>query len=1688
MSGGLENLETILAKGWHTVYVTEVRANPQVCRRMAKRFGYHAIMGGEDSAGLIWVAVFTKGEHRQLSPQQAGWCPPEWRHRIVAARQAMGNTDVWMAAVYGKTGPSQAEKAELNQLLMGLTEELASKGVKLALVAGDFNCEVMDLAVTELWGRAGWRDLGTGGTCQCHHSQRIRRLDWVWASHRFAGHCGPVDISWGEGLPTHAVQSWQVQLAKGPESPHWILGDVADPEGARQLTEEDWQEAWRERRDEFHRHMEHGQIDQAWAVLKQGLLEMHQRVNPGFRDPKARIQMRPEELPTGFEGDEHAGEVRVATKRKRLLQHWHALVGRQGYELQVNHIKKALLKDPEVEWAMWGWLRPGKEQLQAAIEAAREAEDAVRAKLRESRRDKWHEWCIGGTERGMRNLFRWVREGPKALTHLGLREREDGTVSSGKLALLEESEKKWWPLWQQPQTTQAEPAKFQRFGEQQLSRITGRRLQNLVKGASAMKAPGEDGWSFRRLKGWPAGVFEELAGLMRKAEQCCRWPQEWTGGVICLLPKAGKQAGVEDPLQARPVVLMSIYYRMWAALRTKDTVQWLEENQLGAVDMQDGPAVSCEDLATVAAGLLEAARVHQEEGYVLGLDLSKAYDRVPVRVLESLMRDSGLHPSLAMLVGQQTASARRIKVLNVAGGERLPCRGIVPGCPLATHLMGLLLNRWRTHTRNYVVQGLCRTWVDDSTVGSRGEGSLGAIVAGMAAMEQIVATDELQVNEDKSAAVAASQKSRAKLQGWLDSRSEWPQGGVILCLGPGSHRRVDEVAGLLQIKACQQTKEVSLEEGQDTAVHIQATVVVSEGPPHEPGRRLLEAQGGEWVTVEQLQSEECVARLRSKLQAASHRVRLKLQAKEALKDLGVAIGLAGGAADMQAKRLLELVQRVQRVGQLGLPMEKLSRLIQASALPAGLHGCAAGPPDSDTFKQLRKWVRHALYKGSAFAQDHLLFGLELIPRRADPLCHWLGKAVKAVQTLKAVHQEGFARVWYNSHAAGPLAGAKKVLSGIGLRIEADKWSREGASCKPFEDPAESIKAFLHSSVRHWDLAKASERKGQGNVVSVDVPEVHRLLRKLPKRGLQEALKGVYGGDAVCRMDTRHYQQHDGRCQCGHEKETLQHVWWRCPLYEEQRLGEERHRPGTQAREPQEIQGKLGLPLIPARVAAWRSAWVPTQQGEMGWQAAVVCTDASALHPKDPTIRAVGWSVVGKVQGTFKQYNGTAPPGSSVGEGEAQAVVAAYDMVSEGGSIYTDCQAVAKLWGRAPNPQTRSGGALGRYAEIFARLRRERPDVQVHWIPSHLTEESFGRHMPGPLGQEVWEGNGEADARAKEAAARASPEGEVVAEYKQAQARNWAIANTVAHIQLARLRTRIRTNGGRAAKTRERREPGLPRRLRRPKRKRFAQPINQQWRAEELVHRCRRENLPGRVLQDAGGQGVGSAVWHDLRPVGPWPARGSVASTNGRFQWTWYCLECGKTAKDSTRAAQLLRKPCKGGFEVSERSQHLIVEGARGIQCGRCGLATDPRHRNTTSRQQCPVPAVVGEGGQPRPEEERAFQALQGRLAAFRQWCCQAEPDGVEDPRRQNHGLVAKCCRQWWCLECGRNDPSKEVLMGGQCGGALPLAPSLRRLLKRREYPDRGSPEAHGRWRELRCVVLQPSPADAGGQAGVEDPA
>ena len=75
------------------------------------------------------------------------------------------------------------------------------------------------------------------------------------------------------------------------------------------------------------------------------------------------------------------------------------------------------------------------------------------------------------------------------------------------------------------------------------------------------------------MKDWPPELLELYCELFRMVEEQGAWPKALQVNLVAMLDKGGSQ----DPLDKRPIVLLPVVYRLWAAIRARTFRAWLAD-------------------------------------------------------------------------------------------------------------------------------------------------------------------------------------------------------------------------------------------------------------------------------------------------------------------------------------------------------------------------------------------------------------------------------------------------------------------------------------------------------------------------------------------------------------------------------------------------------------------------------------------------------------------------------------------------------------------------------------------------------------------------------------------------------------------------------------------------------------------------------------------------------------------------------------------------------------------------------------------------------------------------------------------------------------------------------------------------------------------------------------------------------
>ena len=195
------------------------------------------------------------------------------------------------------------------------------------------------------------------------------------------------------------------------------------------------------------------------------------------------------------------------------------------------------------------------------------------------RAEQWRARLLADWGRTRREVFQWVGGGPAPPPLLA--QRPDGGWTGAAEEVDEAMRRDWLPIFARYATSGAPDfsAFKQRFGPyakrrpMQLERLTVGDLRATLSRMKVASAGGRDGWRIRELKQLPDVLLQSLLEVFECAETGGGWPAALQEAVVSLIPKGEGGA----PLAQRPVTVLSGVYRLWAATRARQMLDWQEE-------------------------------------------------------------------------------------------------------------------------------------------------------------------------------------------------------------------------------------------------------------------------------------------------------------------------------------------------------------------------------------------------------------------------------------------------------------------------------------------------------------------------------------------------------------------------------------------------------------------------------------------------------------------------------------------------------------------------------------------------------------------------------------------------------------------------------------------------------------------------------------------------------------------------------------------------------------------------------------------------------------------------------------------------------------------------------------------------------------------------------------------------------
>ena len=252
----------------------------------------------------------------------------------------------------------------------------------------------------------------------------------------------------------------------------------------------------------------------------------------------------------------------------------------------------------------------------------------------------------------------------------------------------------WKPIWNRHLDTSQE--RWQRafaFASSHLPRglfnpleWSGAKVGAILRSYKKRTATGPDGWSRLDLASLPPTQHQQISRIFELLQEGIQWPQQVVTGFVCPVKKI-IEAAAERPSEYRPIILMSMVYRLWAAGASRCL--------LPSLGRLAGPHVYgfiSGQRATDLWFLVQAAIEHALQGHQafggFNLDLIKAFNRLPRSPLFHGLRCLGVPDALCTTWQSALSSLqRRFRIGQDIGPPRYSVTGYPEGDPLSCCVM-----------------------------------------------------------------------------------------------------------------------------------------------------------------------------------------------------------------------------------------------------------------------------------------------------------------------------------------------------------------------------------------------------------------------------------------------------------------------------------------------------------------------------------------------------------------------------------------------------------------------------------------------------------------------------------------------------------------------------------------------------------------------------------------------------------------------------------------------------------------------------------------------------------------------------------------------------------------------------------------------------------------------------------------
>jgi hypothetical protein len=198
-------------------------------------------------------------------------------------------------------------------------------------------------------------------------------------------------------------------------------------------------------------------------------------------------------------------------------------------------------------------------------------------------------------------------------------------------------------------------------GQFVLPQITTSMWEQVNKRYASNAARGADGFGHLDLLRMPSCYQAGLVSLFNAVESGSPWPSQLCLGFCHPLPK---RVDAQQVAEFRPIVVMSILYRSWSALRSRSLLGQLKP-LVGPDVVGFMPAREAGEIWHYVQNLVELALQSKQALHGVVSDIRKAFESIPRKPLFAVMAWLGFPPSLLSAWDRLTCLERRFTLCKI---------------------------------------------------------------------------------------------------------------------------------------------------------------------------------------------------------------------------------------------------------------------------------------------------------------------------------------------------------------------------------------------------------------------------------------------------------------------------------------------------------------------------------------------------------------------------------------------------------------------------------------------------------------------------------------------------------------------------------------------------------------------------------------------------------------------------------------------------------------------------------------------------------------------------------------------------------------------------------------------------------------------------------------------------------------